>query len=80
MKLLEFAEVTAEVEANLRPHTLCTFLYEVSAAFSSFYDNCPVLIAESAELKTSRLFLCRLAQRTLARGLELLGIDAPREM
>jgi arginyl-tRNA synthetase len=39
-----------------------------------------VLIAESAELKASRLFLCRITQRTLARGMELLGIDAPREM
>lgn len=80
MKLLEFAEVVAEVEAELRPHTLCTFLYEVASAFSSFYDQCPVLIAESAELKDSRLFLCRMTQRTMARGLELLGIEAPREM
>jgi len=80
IKLLEFPEVVAEVEKELRPHTLCTYLYELAAAFSTFYDNCPVLIAETAEIRASRLFLCRVTQETLARGLDLLGIQAPREM
>ena len=80
MQLLEFPSVIAEVEETLRPHTLCTFLYEVASAFSSFYDACPVLIAESEALKASRLFLCRMTRRTLARGLDLLGIEAPSEM
>jgi len=80
IKLLEFPEVVAEVEKELRPHTLCTYLYELATAFSTFYDNCPVLTAETAEIRTSRLFLCRVTQETLARGLDLLGIQAPREM
>ena len=80
IKLLELPEVVAEVEKELRPHTLCTYLYELATAFSTFYDNCPVLTAETADIRTSRLFLCRVTQETLARGLELLGIQAPREM
>lgn len=80
LKLLEFPEVVAEVEKELRPHTLCTYLYELAALFSTFYDNCPVLTAETAEIRASRLFLCRVTQETLARGLDLLGIQAPREM
>ena len=80
IKLLEFPEVVAEVEKELRPHTLCTYLYEMATAFSTFYDNCPVLTAETGEIRTSRLFLCRATQETLARGLYLLGIQAPREM
>ena len=80
LKLLEFPEVVAGVEADLRPHALCTYLYDLSSVFSGFYDQCPVLIAESEELRQSRLYLCRMTRRTLARGLDLLGIEAPREM
>ena len=80
MKLLEFAEVVAGVEIELRPHSLCSYLFETATAFSSFYDACPVLIAESDAVKQSRLFLCRMTQMTLAKGLALLGITAPQEM
>lgn len=80
LKLLEFPEVVAEVEKELRPHTLCTYLYELATAFSTFYDNCPVLTAETPDIRASRLFLCRVTRETLARGLDLLGIQAPREM
>lgn len=80
LKLMEFTEVVAEVEETLRPHSLCTYLYELAAFFSGFYDNCPVLNATDAGIKASRLFLCSMTQRTLAAGLSLLGIVAPVEM
>lgn len=80
LTLLRFPEVVASVEADLRPHTLCTYLYELAAAFSSFYDQCPVLTADSTDARDTRLFLCRMTQLTLACGLSLLGIEAPREM
>jgi len=80
VKLLELPEVVARVEEDLRPHVLCGYLYELATAFSSFYDNCPVLTAETPELRASRLFLCHLSRRTLACGLGLLGIAAPQEM
>ncbi|MFZ2959187.1 MAG: arginine--tRNA ligase [Candidatus Ozemobacteraceae bacterium] len=80
LKLLQFPESVAMVENELRPHILCNYLYELSTTFSSFYDGCPVLSAANNEEKQSRLTLCRLTRDTLARGLDLLGIQAPREM
>lgn len=80
LKLLAFPEIVATVETDLRPHTLCTYLYELATAFSAFYDQCSVLNAETAAIKQARLALCRVTQRTLARGLDLLGIEAPRVM
>ncbi|MFZ5949779.1 MAG: arginine--tRNA ligase [Candidatus Rifleibacteriota bacterium] len=80
IKILEFTQTVEQVAAELRPHILCNYLYELATAFSTFYDRCPVLAAESEELKTSRLALCNTTRKTLARGLELLGITAPREM
>ena len=80
LKLLAFPEVVAAMEIDLRPHALCTYLYELSTSFSVFYDQCPVLAAGEEAIRDSRLFLCRMTQRTLAAGLTLLGIEAPREM
>lgn len=80
LKLLEFSEAVASVEADLRPHILCTYLYDLANTFTAFYDQCSVLNAQTTEQKESRLFLCRMVQRTLVTGLGLLGIQAPREM
>ncbi len=60
--------------------TICNYLYELAAVFSGFYDRCPVMSCEDAEIKASRLAICNFTRRTLARGLDLLGIAAPREM
>jgi arginyl-tRNA synthetase len=39
-----------------------------------------VLRAETESLKTSRLLLCDLTARTLAKGLNLLGIEVVERM
>ena len=61
------------------PHRLCTYLYDVATAFTSFYENCPVLKSEEP-LRSSRLVLCDVTARVLEAGLGLLGIDAPEAM
>ena len=49
-------------------------------AFTTFYESCPVLKADSDEQRRSRLLLCDLTARVLATGLDLLGIAAPERM
>lgn len=80
MELLRFGSVVDEVAATLEPHRLCTYLFDVATSFTGFYEKCPVLKASTAELRASRLALAELTARVLARGLELLGIDAPDRM
>ncbi|HEY2408511.1 MAG TPA: arginine--tRNA ligase [Polyangiaceae bacterium] len=79
LELLSFARVLSDVEELLQPHKLCGYLYELAARFTSFYDACPVLKAADAQ-RASRLALCELTARTLATGLNLLGIAAPERM
>ncbi|MEL6892718.1 MAG: arginine--tRNA ligase [Actinomycetota bacterium] len=70
------------VEASLAtfsPHKLCTYVYELASAFSSFFEACPVLQSDEP-VRTSRLALADLTARVLERALGLLGIDAPEEM
>lgn len=77
--ILRLGEVVSVVARELKPHYLCTYLYELSTRFSGFYENCPVLQSEEP-LKSSRLALCDLTARTLAQGLDLLGIEHPDRM
>ncbi|QDP94570.1 arginine--tRNA ligase [Microlunatus elymi] len=77
--LPRFAEIVNEVADTLQPHRLCGYLHDVAVAYSTFYEQCPVLKSEG-EVRGSRLALCLATQRVLAKGLDLLGIEAPDRM
>jgi arginyl-tRNA synthetase len=79
-KLLQFGEVVPLVLEDLRPNLLANYLYDLAIVFHAFYEACPVLKAEPAELRESRLILCDVTARVLGTGLGLLGIDAPEKM
>ena len=78
--ILEFSEALDLVVAYYRPNLLTDYLYDLAGKYSSFFENCPVLKAETEELRTSRLLLCDLTARTLERGLNLLGIEVVERM
>ncbi len=80
LSLLGFGSVVHEVADTLQPHRLCTYLFTLSTEFSTFYQQCPVLKAGSEEERRSRLALSDLTARVIARGLDLLGIEAPDRM
>jgi arginyl-tRNA synthetase len=78
-ELLKLDAVIAEVEAELLPNRLCSYLFELSQVFNRFYDQVPVLKAEQPA-RSSRLALCRLTTATLKLGLGLLGIPTLERM
>ena len=80
LKLAQFPTAVEAAIAHLQPHRLCTYLYETAVAFSTFYEKCPILGAETETLRASRLTLCALTSRVLVRGLDLLGIEAPERL
>ena len=43
---------------------LCEFMFELAQRFNQFYESCPVLQAETAELRASRAALCALTAGT----------------
>lgn len=77
--IVRLGEVLEVVARELKPHHLATYLYELATKFSSFYENCPVIQSEEPT-RTSRLALADLTARTLALGLDLLGIEHPEQM
>ncbi|MEX0588895.1 MAG: arginine--tRNA ligase, partial [Cyanobium sp.] len=78
-ELLKFDAVIAEVEEELLPNRLCTYLFELSQVFNRFYDQVNVLKADEPA-RSSRLALCRLTADSLKLGLGLLGIPTLERM
>lgn len=80
-KLLQFNEVLNQVAQDCYPHSICTYLYELASAFMSFYEHCPVLKdGVDSATQNSRLQLCAQSATTIARGLDLLGIEVMEKM
>ena len=80
LAILQFSEALAQTLADYRPNLLTGYLYELANRYSTFFEQCPVLKAEPASRRTSRLLLCDLTARTLRLGLMLLGIDVVEKM
>jgi arginyl-tRNA synthetase len=78
--LLQFAETLDRVVADYRPNHLTAYLFELATRYSNFFENCPVLRAETDGLRISRLKLSDLTARTIERGLNLLGIEVVERM
>ena len=80
LQLLGLGAAVAAVAADSEPHKLAAFLFETASAFTTFYEQCPVLKAEHAAVRSSRLALSALALRVLTTGLDLLGVPVPERM
>ena len=80
-KLVLFNDAVQNVAAKGMPHLLCTYLYELSGLFMSFYEACPIN-KEGVEpaAKASRLTLCAATARVIKQGLALLGIQVLERM
>ena len=73
-QLMRLDEVLEEVAKDLYPNKLCEYIFDLSQRFNQFYERCPVLSAETPELRKSRAALCSLTADTLKISLDLLGI------
>ena len=80
MRVLQFDSAFWDTLDKYSPHRLCTYLYDLASSFSSFYEQCSVLKADSQDQRNSRLMLCDLTARVMQAGLGVLGIEAPEQM
>lgn len=78
-KLIQFVTVLEQTVNDLRPHFLCTYLYELSGLFSAFYNADKVLISNQ-KIRSRRLLLCARTLTVLETGLHLLGLNTLAKM
>ncbi|UPG86287.1 arginine--tRNA ligase [Luteibacter aegosomatis] len=75
-----FPDAVASTAHRYAPNDLADYAYDLAQAFSRFYAECPVLAADDADVRSSRLALSGLARHVLAKALDLLGIRVPTRM
>ncbi len=77
LKMSEYPEVLKQAVAELAPHQICTYLYELAQSFNRFYENSPVIGDERQDL---RLCLVEGYTMILQAGLKILGVPTPERM
>ncbi len=78
-KMIQFNDVLEDSVRELEPHRLVFHLLDLAGEFHRYYNRQRV-ISEDIELTGARLLLVENVQKTVRRGLEILGIDAPMKM
>ncbi|NBB79849.1 MAG: arginine--tRNA ligase, partial [Verrucomicrobia bacterium] len=78
-KLMGFVTALELTLNDLRPHFLCTYLYELTSAYSAFYNADRVMV-DDTPVRARRLILCARTRTVLKTGLELLGITPLERM
>ena len=78
-KLIFLPSVFELTLSELRPHHLCTYLYELAGTFSTFYNANKVIVDDNGT-KQRRLMLCARTLNILEAGLRLLGIEPLEKM
>jgi arginyl-tRNA synthetase len=80
-RVLAFPSEVAEAAERRAPHRIATYALELAREFTSFYDKHPILKDDVApDARVFRLALATVTQRTIARSLALLGVQAPDSM
>lgn len=82
--LLRFPEVILKVSSDLYLHSLCEYLYEISSAFTDFYDKCYCVEKDKSgnivKIFYERLMLCEVTAKVMERCLDILGIKTVSKM
>lgn len=80
-KLLEYPQVVRSAAADIEPHKIAGFLYELARELNRYYEATPVATGEvTPEEKQARLGLLHKASRVFTHGLSILGIEVPSRM
>jgi arginyl-tRNA synthetase len=77
--MIQFNDVLEESVRELEPHRLVFYLLDLAGQFHRYYNRTRV-ISEDSDLSRARLLLIENVQKTVRRGLEILGVDAPMKM
>jgi arginyl-tRNA synthetase len=78
-RLDRFPEIVSAAAEKLEPHTIATYLRELSADFHTWYNSHKMLV-EDKDLRSARLALSQAVRQVIANGLDLLGVSAPEIM
>ena len=71
-RLGEYPETVARAANAKDSSIMANYLYDIAKLFSKFYQQCPIMTAETKELKEARLALAKATLRVLKEAMELV--------
>lgn len=82
--IIRLPDVLANVAADLFPHTLCDYIYELCTTMTEFYDACYCVRTdkETGEVTVdmSRILLIEATRMVLQKSFYILGLDPLEKM
>ncbi len=75
-----FPEVVSDAGHDMNPAVIANYCYELAKEFNQFYHDYSIMNAESEAARRFRLLLSGVVIRTIATGMQLLGIEMPDRM
>ena len=78
-QMVQFNDVLEDSVRELEPHRMVFYLLELAGEFHRYYNRFRV-ISDDRGLSHARLYLVQNVQKTIRRGLEILGVQAPMKM
>ena len=78
-RMVQLNDVLEDSVRELEPHRMVFYLLELAGEFHRYYNHFRV-ISDDPGLSHARLFLVQNVQKTIRRGLEILGVHAPVKM
>ena len=80
LEIAKFNEMINTVYAEIAPHKICAYIYDVANAFNKFYHETKILTEEDAQKKAGYIALLKLTKDVLETCIDLLGFEAPERM
>ena len=79
-QIASYPEIIAEAAKSFSPAIIANYVYELVKEYNQFYHEFSILKEEDTELRAFRLALSEVVARTIASGMELLGIEMVERM
>ena len=77
---VKYNEVIENAYAELAPHKICAYIYDLANAFNRFYHETKILSEEDENRKKSYIALLVLTRKILESCIDMLGFEAPERM
>ncbi len=78
--IASYPEIIVEAAKSFSPAVIANYVYELVKEYNQFYHEFSILKEENTELRAFRLALSEVVARTIASGMELLGIEMVERM
>lgn len=80
MQLAGFKSTMESARAELAPHKICAYIYDLANAFNRFYHETRILAEEDEKRKEGLIALLVLTKEIMETCIDVLGFSAPDRM